>query len=161
MKPRNLILTLFFAFLCAQAASAANVSLMVMETGDGSGKWNGLTEWESGMMDVFFDAGHIVSSAKDLMLGKEPATLPPQVYDEMNEAVSGQFDYFVVVTVNIPKAKEPGQIGKITMQLFNIDLQPAKLIYSDLYTWVKGSKARPVYFNAQKAAERLVPYLRS
>ena len=46
--------------------------------------------WESGLMDVFFEAGHIVSNAPALRLDRKPAeAFPEAARPELNEAIAG------------------------------------------------------------------------
>jgi hypothetical protein len=148
-------------FLQAAGAFAANVSMILVEAGPGASLWQKGMEWESGMMDALFNEGHIVSNAPPIQTAEETDMISPPVYQAMEDAIVGSFDYFIVVTVGVPQKSEPDKLGRITMQLFNIGLTPSKLIYSDTYTWKGGSVPRPVYYNAKLAAERLFPYIRS
>jgi len=73
MKTKHAAAVILFFFLSV-AANAAMVSIYVIETGvpeDGRENLNSVN-WENAFLDVFFDAGHIVSNSPILRLEKKP-----------------------------------------------------------------------------------------
>jgi hypothetical protein len=171
---------LFIVMLGTGAASlsAANVSVMLIETGPGAhGGGLSASEWESGMMDVFFDAGHIVSNARSLVL-PEPrsqvpvsagtgtdATLPAEAVDAFREAVEGGVDYFIIVTLHYADNGKAGTTAPraqtrpdtVSVQLFG--MAGTEFIYGDNYVWSDRAAPRPAYFNAQRAMRLVIPYM--
>jgi hypothetical protein len=98
MKKWFLLPAVFFFSL--GALSAATVSFLVVETGlaEESVRPQSSLLWENGLMDVFFDAGHIVSNAPIMRIpGKTTEKLPDPVRNELDQARNGGADYFIVV----------------------------------------------------------------
>jgi hypothetical protein len=59
--------------------------------------------WENGLMDVFFDAGHIVSNAPIMRIPeKTTEKLPDPVRIEFDQARNGGADYFIMVLLEYP-----------------------------------------------------------
>ncbi len=78
------------------SVSAAMVSFYVIEAGineEADSRYSQL--WENAFMDVFFDAGYIISNAPVLRLEKSPSNIL-QVVD-IKEAGVGGIDYMLIV----------------------------------------------------------------
>ena len=90
--------------LAAPALFAANVSFLVMETGlpkeSASSQYSAL--WESSLMDVFFESGHIVSNAPRIRLARapDPGEFPPEAETDYADAIVGGMDYFLIAIVD-------------------------------------------------------------
>jgi len=95
-------------FVCAAAAIPlypATVSFLVIEAG--------LPEeypvsqhsimWENGMMDVFFEMGHIVSNSPMMRLDYTPSEgFPDEAEKELESAKEGGMEYLLIAVVNHP-----------------------------------------------------------
>ena len=109
------------ACLGFMSLGAATVSVVVVETGLPSE--NGCTPsasiWESGMMDVFFEAGHIVSNAPCLQVISASGLLPSEVNGDFDQARIGGADFFVLIILNHPKDKPEG-FKEVTIRVFKV-----------------------------------------
>ncbi|GHV86611.1 hypothetical protein AGMMS50230_22190 [Spirochaetia bacterium] len=93
-------LVLIFALLGLVSLPAATVSILVIETGlpPGTTQTESASVWESGIMDVCFDAGHIVSNAPAMVLpAVTAAVLPQEAQRDFDEARLGGADFFIMV----------------------------------------------------------------
>jgi len=89
--------------------SAATVSFYVVEAGINEEADKKVSElWETAFMDVFFDAGYIISNAPILRLDKSPSDIL-QVVDFKEASVCG-IDYMLIVLldykVGLPSPEE-------------------------------------------------------
>jgi hypothetical protein len=91
-------------FLVSVSAFCANVSVLIVETGiknglpERNGEVTGL--WESGLMDVFFEAGHIVTNAPAFAIEEKPRLLPGEIQSCILDAEDGGVDYFILGYLN-------------------------------------------------------------
>jgi hypothetical protein len=111
--------------------SAATVSFLVVETGIAEDTAvESSSAWESGLMDVFFDAGHIVSNAPILRLSKEPEKLfPDEVQGSFNEALEGGADFFVLALLEFQGPPDNPKPRRISLRLFRT--RPYQFIYEE------------------------------
>jgi hypothetical protein len=81
---------------------AANVSFIVLESGKAaSASRNTATIWEDGIMEVFFNNGHIISNAKSKKIPLFPKEeLPEEALRDFQDADSGGSEYFMVALLN-------------------------------------------------------------
>ena len=109
------------AFMGFMSLGAATVSVVVVETGLPSD--NGCTPsasiWESGMMDAFFEAGHIVSNAPCTQINSPSGALPPELNQDFNQARMGGVDFFVLVILNHPEDKPP-DFKEVIIRVFRV-----------------------------------------
>jgi hypothetical protein len=120
LKRKTLWAFLFFAVL-GRPLSAATVNFLVVETGsprpdspgEGALPFESSALWEACLLDVFFEAGHIVSNSPILRLaglraadfpGKNSpgGEFPREVRPELEEAALGGADYLVLVFLSYP-----------------------------------------------------------
>jgi|TergutMp193P3_1026864.scaffolds.fasta_scaffold26717_3 hypothetical protein len=100
---------------------AAMVSFVVIETGlpDGAGKNQYSERWESSLMDVFFEAGHIVSNAPILRLNSKPSVGIEVIAEkDIEEAAEGGSDYFIIALLDFTSVSQPP--GTVSLLLFRI-----------------------------------------
>jgi hypothetical protein len=161
-----LCFSLFFAFFCVNVF-ASNVSVMVIENSHSGTSNSGA--WEDGMMDVFFEAGHIVSNAQNRLIEAvtiEAVTkdsgdsIPAEAEIDLEEASRAGMDYFVLVLLDY---NDEGS-GKIVSKPQNIIIKlyranPVKFITSQPYKWSKKSTSKPEFYNAQRATRMIIPYM--
>ena len=93
---------LFFVFAGILSLKAATVSVLVVEAGlpfDPDTSISALA-WESGMMDVFFDSGHIVSNVPSYMINDISGLLPSEVNGDFQDARDTGVDFFVLIVLS-------------------------------------------------------------
>ena len=151
-----LILILLLVF----PLNAANVSFLVIETGvDEDGETNlysGL--WESGLLDVFFEAGHIVSNAPILRLSYMPKeSFPEEAENDLSEALEGGIEYILVAQLNYQN-----QVGnrprQVALRLFRT--RPFELMYEDYFSDTKSRTTKEEYDYLKQAASTFVPRIK-
>jgi hypothetical protein len=116
----------FFLFAAlALPVSAANVNVVVVETGVSgaenttTGAFEASSLWENSFLDVFFEAGHIVSNSPVLRLGHLGAKdfpgrespnkeFPPELDIELEDAVAGGAEFFIIALLAYP----PGAVDR-------------------------------------------------
>ena len=139
---------------------AATVSVVVVETGLSSE--NGCTPsasiWESGMMDVFFEAGHIVSNAPCLQAVSAAALLPSEVNRDFDQARIGGAEFFVLVILNYPKDK-PEDYKEVVIRVFKVST--GEMIYETSVNGRIWGNSEDEFLAAKQSAGNLVPRLRS
>jgi len=112
---------LLFGVLFVPGITAAWVSFIVIETGlpDTAGRNQHSERWESSLMDVFFDAGYIVSNAPILRLNAKPSVGIEVVAErDIEEAAEGGADYFIIAQLDFTSPSQPP--GNVTLFLFRI-----------------------------------------
>jgi len=136
------------------SVNATMVSFYVIETGLNDESDVRQSElWETAFMDVFFDAGYIVSNAPILRLEKKPSDIL-QIVDIKEARISG-IDYMLIVLLE-----------------YNMDMLVADEISFYVYKVVKQEKiierkilpkksrlARDEYDNMKSIARGFVPYI--
>jgi hypothetical protein len=83
----------------------AHISVLIIETGlrDGNpARFGGMMEmWETGLLDVFFEEGHIVTNAQAFALKRKPGKeLTGAIKGHITEAKDAGVDYFVLAYLN-------------------------------------------------------------
>ena len=145
--------------------SAANISFLVIETGvREEGRINESSAiWENGLMDVFFDAGHIVTNAPILRLNKNPpGEFPGEARKNLDEALEGGADFFILALLDyqeiIPSANSILNPRSVSLRLFSTS--PYKILYERTYPAGTSLQKNDRFSYAKNAARLLVPFLR-
>jgi hypothetical protein len=90
--------------LCAQAAGASSVSLLVIEASrpQGAAAAALADAWESGLFGAFFDLGIIASNAERVRLegGAPEGGFPPEAEEGLAQAALGGMAYYLVAVVD-------------------------------------------------------------
>ncbi|MDR3131107.1 MAG: hypothetical protein LBU18_06125 [Treponema sp.] len=159
----KLILFYVFAGLAGSApAFAYTVSFIVIETGlvpDGP-KTAASVLWEDGLMDVFFNAGHIVSNARTLRIDREPPKdFPDEVSGDFDEAGDGGMDFFVMVLLDYQSGGEISHGAavkprEVLLRVFRV--VPYQKVYEKRYSNLTGDES----VRAKNAARAIFPHLR-
>jgi hypothetical protein len=155
----------FILFAALVPVSAYTVSFIVVEAGlpEEQGVCEYSSFWESGLLDVFFDAGHIVSNAPVLRLKTPPAKqFPDEAAESLDEARAGGADYFVLAlldyresgTSNTSTAPKPKQVF---LRLFKTS--PFKFIGEEKFTGPRKTSTGEDFISAKQAAVKILPYL--
>ena len=95
----------FFAGIIVPSSplGAATVSVLVMEAGQTRENQGGQYPilWENGLLEVFFDSGHIVSNSPTLQIAEKPDDdFPPEAEMDFNNAKEGGMDYFLIALID-------------------------------------------------------------
>jgi hypothetical protein len=144
--------------------SAYTVSFIVVETGlpEEQGACEYSTLWESGLLDEFFDAGHIVSNAPVLRLNKPPAKqFPDEAAGSLNEANVGGADYVVLALLDYQGSGTPHTIPKpkqVSLRLFKTT--PFRFIGEEKFTEPRKPDPGEDFISAKQAAVMMLPYLK-
>ncbi|MDR2073105.1 MAG: hypothetical protein LBP60_06710 [Spirochaetaceae bacterium] len=157
MKRHFIALTLAFAGLIP--LQAATVSVLVIETGfpSGTGRTQSAAVWESGIMDVLFDAGHIVSNAPILRIPAAPdSEIPLQARHDFDDARLGGADFFVMVLLLFPE-EDLEHPREIRIKVFSVST--GKLLYESSVIAKPWEDSGEELADARKSAERLIPQL--
>ncbi|MDR1319013.1 MAG: hypothetical protein LBJ90_05260 [Treponema sp.] len=162
MFKKSFLPGLLLGILSIFPLEAATVSFLVIEAGGseeaGPNQYSGL--WESGLLDVFFEAGHIVSNAPILRLEKMPRELlPGEALEDLHEAVEGGMDFFVIALLDYTSLSDPliRRPEKISLRLFNAASQ--KLIYEQQYADKTSKTPGEEFSSLKQAVKGLVPHL--
>ena len=145
-----LLLILLFSVLIS--VNAANISVMIIETGLDAEKekmqYSGL--WESGVLDVFFESGHIVSNAPIMRLDYIPDEIfPAEAEKDLNEAKEGSMEYLLVVQINYKNLLN-GRPKQVVMRLFKI--LPFKLLHEENLSDAKSRNTKEEFEFIKQAA---------
>ena len=148
-----------YAVLVLSPLSAATVSVLVVESGLPGGAKSPESSflWETGIMDVFFDAGHIVCNAPIVRMDETPKEkLPPEVRSELYDARDGGADYFVIALLEYRNGLE--KPAAVYLRVFSVT--DGALLYESTNGWNATRKgAREELNEVKQTARKLVPEL--
>ena len=141
-------------------ASASMVSFLLVETGIDEdiscGQFTSL--WEGGLMDAFFDAGHIVTNSPIARMEKKPdRDLSGQVADDFSEAASGGADFYVLGFLEYRLQGSRGIPVGIALKVYSSDSQ--KLLFEQRFPAGTGKSLDEEYQFAQNAGRVIISQL--
>ena len=159
---KKLYLALILGFLGFISLEAATVSVLVVEAGLPSD--NGCTIsaeiWESGMMDAFFDAGHIVSNAPCQQITAfsydTSNPLPSELNSEFDQARIGGADFFVFVVLNYMDGDYDNP-KEIIIRVFRVS--SGELLYETRTTSKIWGTSEEEFLDVKQSAGKIVPQL--
>jgi len=134
---------------------AATVSFYVIETGiteDFDMKQSQSLLWENAFMDVFFDAGYIISNAPIMRLEKKPSDIL-QVID-LDEAAFYGIDYMLIVLLEYKK--ESQDTSEVSFYIFKV-ARKEKVFEKKIV--LKRESSQDDYNNMKSIAKGFVPYI--
>jgi hypothetical protein len=135
MKNR-IIIGLIIGIFAAPALWAANVSVLVLESGESrenTGDQYAIL-WENGLMDAFFDSGHIVSNSLKIQIaGKPDRDFPAEAEREFRSAREGGMDYFLIALIDYATPL-------VSLRLFDIKSTKMVLEQKHAVTTLKNTK---------------------
>jgi len=102
------------------SVEATMVSFMVIETGVQEERRNQSSDhWENGLLDVFFDAGYIVSNFPMMRFDiATPEYIQMMITDDIEDAKDGGSEYFIMVQLDYSSGeKTPGEISLILYRI--------------------------------------------
>ena len=155
MVKRILTAAIFCLFLCVNAG-AEMVSFYIIETGvqeDGRENQHSVF-WESAFLDVFFDAGHIVSNAPILQMENKPSgDILRQV--NMHEVKNAGIDFIIIAQLDYNSAVSPAE-----MSFFVYRINPKEKIFERKVEGRPSRPARDEYEFMKSIARGLITYVR-
>ncbi|GHT59635.1 hypothetical protein FACS1894109_15910 [Spirochaetia bacterium] len=157
---RLLFLPLVFVSM-ALPLHGATVSFLVVETGlREDAKANEYsTLWESSLMDVFFEGGHIVSNSPALRLArKSDKEFPDEALPDLGEAIDGGVNYFILAMLDFSSGN--GNImrpGDISLRLYQT--RPYQFLYEERYAGKNSNNLNDEFARIKQTVRRLLPHL--
>jgi hypothetical protein len=147
------------AFVCIMPVPASTVSFLVIETGLGEeSPANGSSSlWESALLDVFFDTGHIVSNAPVLRIPQRPSQdFPEEAREDFNEALNGGAEFFVIALLDYQGSPEDrgSKPRSVSLRLFRI--KPYRFLFKQDYSGGGTALSAEEEFSGAKDAARAV-----
>jgi len=153
---KRVVITIVIGISLNLSVGAATVSFYVIETGineEFDEKQSQSILWESAFMDVFFDAGYIISNAPIMRLENRPSDLL-QVID-INEASSYGIDYMLIVLLDYKKElQDPNEVS------FYIYRVTRKEKVFEKKVFIKRGASQDDYYNMKSIAKGFVPYIK-
>jgi len=155
MPGKSFVVGLCMCTLVMSGLHATSISFLVMETGlpadSDASQYSAM--WESGLLEVFFESGHIVSNAPRIRLsGAEvPEGFPPDAEKSYEDARIGGMDYFLIAIVDHPS-------HDVSLRLFSLRSRDmiAERAYSGREVW----NTREERENIRRAVMEMAAFLR-
>ena len=149
----HLLAGLFMGFIAVFPLNAANISFLVMEAGqnkeDPAGQYPIL--WENGLLEIFFEAGHIVSNFPIMQIAGKPADgFPNEAKESFEDARTGGMDFFLVGIVDY------AQSG-VSLRLFST--KSPKMIQEQKYKVTSFRNTKEEYENIKAAVRSMAARL--
>jgi len=150
---KRLTIAVILGILLNISVNAATVSFYVIEAGMNEEADSKVSQlWETAFMDVFFEAGYIISNAPVLRLDKSPSNIL-QVVDFKEAGVCG-IDYMLVVVLNykidLPNPEEAW------FYVFKVNKQE-KIIERKVR--LRQTASRDDFNNMKSIARGFIPYI--
>jgi hypothetical protein len=158
---KRLSVVLFLVMLLVSPLSAATITFLVLESGirEGNPAIGFSRQWETGLMDGFFDAGHIVSNTPIKRVAvKSAKEFPDEAQPDFDEAIAGGADFFVLAQLEYQSSLGVQGPSAISVRLFRT--KPYQFLFEQRYTKIEGGSLDESLFNAKKAAQLIIPHLR-
>jgi hypothetical protein len=155
-------LLIFFSLFIVKVNSipAATVSVLVIEIGS-TGNTGIAGLWETGIMDVLFDMGHIVSNAPVLRVAQlDEGEMPAEARRGFEEADINGVDYFIIAELSYPKIEKTGIERPYQVEIKLYKTNPYSILYNKKYAAAPDTPLSEEISNAKDAARMLAPYLR-
>ncbi|MCL2763522.1 MAG: hypothetical protein FWD36_10050 [Treponema sp.] len=154
MMKKTFIVGLCICIFAVSPISAAAVSFLVIEAGqpEGNAAKQYASAWENGLLETFFESGHIVSNAPLLRLAEKPThNFPDEAELDFRLAQEGGMDYFIVTIV-----EHPG--FNVSLRLFST--KSRLLIEEYTYTGKTPNTMKKEYEHIKTAVRVMTAYLR-
>jgi hypothetical protein len=135
---------------------------MIIETGMADESTKRTADiWESGMMDAFFDEGHIVCNTPAIQIPSlDDEELPKEARRNFEDADINGVDYFVIAQLNYSQNESFVITGpdKVSLKLYRIN--PYGMLYKTSFPVNSGIPASEEFSGAKNAARILFTYIR-
>ena len=142
-------------------ASASTVSFLVVETGlnEESPHVQYSSLWEGGLMETFFNAGHIVTNSPILRMKTKPAqVLSGALKEDFDEAYLGGVDYFILGFLCYKM--QDGMAIPFEMAIRVYSTAPQALVFERTFPAGSGRTLNEEYQFAQNAGRVLASQIR-
>ena len=160
ISKRLLSILVLFAVL-SFPASASVVSFLLVETGLGNGNMETqyTSLWEGGLMNAFFDAGHIVNNSPIARMERIPARdFTGTVEADFKDAVSGGAEFFILGFIDYQvQAGKPVPTG-IILKIYKTKSQ--EVVYEQRFQAGTGKSLNEEYQIAQSTGRIVVSHLK-
>jgi len=155
MDYKRLINIAVLFLLLAFPASASMVSFLVVETGlseEVNTQYGSI--WEGGLMEVFFDAGHIVTNCPIARIENRPENdISGSIGNDFFEAAVNGAEYFVLCYLEFQN-KSRSVPNAMVIKIYNINAQ--KLIYERSFPAGTGRSLGDEYQTALNTGRTIV-----
>ncbi|MDR1637768.1 MAG: hypothetical protein LBR93_10590 [Treponema sp.] len=142
---------------------AATVSFLVIETGlreeGGNSGYSAL--WENSLLNVFFEAGHIVSNAPPMRLSRIPAEdFPQEALADFTEAAEGGAEFFILAQLDYRPSQTGAEPAPRNIALRVYRTRPYGLVHEERLEDLGAAAARDESARANQTVRRLIPYIK-
>jgi hypothetical protein len=160
----------------------ATLSFLVLETGGetsavrvSSAVYESSILWETCLLDVFFEAGHVVSNSPSLhFAGKSPADFPDkkdpgrefprEIRPELEEAVLGGVDYFILALLSYPPGAADTKPEEVNLRIYSFESAGAvedwRFVYEGAALLGPPSRTEPEREQAKRLIRGLIPHIK-
>ena len=152
-------LAVLIAFL-SFPASADVVSFMVVETGlrERTETTQIASVWEGALMDVFFEAGHIVTNSPITQMDSRPVNFNDSLRNDFEEAVNGGAEYFILGFLEF--GHNGGRTAPVGIQVKIYETGSGDLIYEQGFPAGTGRSLNDEYRLAQDTGRIIISNIR-
>jgi len=155
---KNITLAVILCILVNFSAGASMVSFYVVETGlcESSQQIRHAEVWENALLDVFFEAGHIVSNAPILRLDSRPEgdILGNVAFDILDGRTIG-IDYILIAMLDYTgNLQSPGEIS-----FYIYRVNPREQLLERKIPGKAYGTSREEYDDVKAIARGLIPYI--
>ena len=155
MDHKRLISIAVLFLLLAFPASASMVSFLVVETGlseEANTQYGSI--WEGGLMEVFFDAGHIVTNCPIARIEKRPENdISGPIGNDFFEAAVNGAEYFILCYLEFQN-KSRSVPNAMVIRIYNVNAE--KLIYERSFPAGTGRSLGDEYQTALNTGRTIV-----
>jgi len=155
MNNKRLITIAVLFLLLVFPASASMVSFLVVETGlseEANTQYGSI--WEGGLMEVFFDAGHIVTNCPIARIEKRPENdISGPIGNDFFEAAVNGAEYFILCYLEFQN-KSRSVPNAMVIRIYNVNAE--KLIYERSFPAGTGRSLGDEYQTALNTGRTIV-----
>ena len=154
MLKKHIFAGFCIGFFALSPLGAATVSVLIMEAGQS--KDNHISQypilWENGLLEVFFDSGHIVSNAPKMQIAEEPIDVfPAEAERDFDNAQEGGMEYFLVAIMDYAHSS-------VLLRLFRTG--SSKMIHEQRYAMATFRNAKEEYEKIKTAVRAMTAHLK-
>ena len=147
--------------LLALPVSASTVSFLMVETGLSS-EFSGTQHtslWEGGLMEAFFNAGHIVTNSPILRMERRPSRdLSGSIKDDLDDAALSGVDYFVLGFLDYQIKGENALPVGIVLKIYATGSR--NLVYEQNFPAGRGKNLNEEFQFAQNAGRIIISHIK-
>ncbi|MDR2595952.1 MAG: hypothetical protein LBC76_01405 [Treponema sp.] len=152
---KRISIVLLASAMLTVSAAASTVSFYVVEAGKNEKADSKISDlWETAFMDVFFEAGYIISNAPVMQLARCPSNIL-QIVDFKEAAYCG-IDYMLIVLLDYKQGEARPE--EISFYVFKVNKRE-KITESKIRQRTYSRNAREEYDNMKSIARGFVPYI--